>query len=69
MKLIPLIILFLIILIRPVYAYMDPGSLTILLQVIISGIVGGIVYIKLFSNKIKNYFSKIFIKSKKQEKK
>jgi len=48
---------------------MDPGSLTILLQVIISGIVGTIIYIKMFSNKIKEYLTKIFIKIKNKKKK
>ena len=69
MKLITLIFLFLIAMVRPVYAYMDPGSLTILLQVIISGIVGTIIYIKMFSKKIKEYLTKIFIKIKNKKKK
>ncbi len=69
MKLITLILLIYLILIRPSYAYMDPGSLTILLQVIISGIVGAIVYIKIFSKKIKNFIINLFFKFKKKRKK
>ena len=68
MKFITLILLIYLILMRPSYAYMDPGSLTILLQVIISGIVGAIVYIKLFSKKIKNFIINLFFKFKKKKK-
>ena len=68
MKFITLILLIYLILMRPSYAYMDPGSLTILLQVIISGIVGALVYIKIFSNKIKNFIINLFFKFKKKKK-
>ena len=60
MKFISLIFLFYLNLTSPVYAYMDPGSLTILLQVLISGIVGAFVYIKVFSKKIKNFLSNLY---------
>ncbi len=69
MKFITLIFLIYLIFMRPSYAYMDPGSLTILLQVIISGIVGALVYIKIFSKKIKNFINKVFLKFRKKEKK
>ena len=68
MKFITLILLIYLILMRPSYAYMDPWSLTILLQVIISGIVGALVYIKIFSNKIKNFIINLFFKFKKKKK-
>ena len=66
-KLITLILLCYLNLIGPVYAYMDPGSFTILLQALISGIVGFFVYVKIFSKNIKNFVNKFFSKFKKKK--
>mgnify|MGYP001219342561 CR=1 FL=1 len=37
---------------KPVYAYFDPGAITLFFQLVIAGIVGGIVYLKFYSIKI-----------------
>lgn len=45
-------------------AYVDPGSASIVVQVIIGFIAGFIATIKLWWNKFKNFFSRIFKKKK-----
>lgn len=47
----------------PAYAYLDPATATIILQVIIGAIAGGIVYVKLYWDKVKKIFNKIRGKS------
>ena len=40
----------------PAHAYLDPGTGSILLQAIIGGIVGGLVFIKVYWRKLRSYF-------------
>ena len=49
------------------YAYIDPGTLTAFLQLIIAGIVGALVTIKLWWYKFQNFLTKISKKIKKKE--
>jgi len=57
------IILVLLIVLSPTaFAYLDAGTGSIIIQALIAGIVGSLFAIKLFWNKIKNLFSKIFKK-------
>ncbi len=63
-----LIVLFLsVVYATPVYAYLDPGSGSYLLQIIIAGLVGGLFTIKTFWFQIKSFFTNIFIFSKKNK--
>ena len=48
---------------RNVYAYLDPGSGSFIFQMLIAAIVGGLFVIKLYFNKIKTFFKKVFSKS------
>lgn len=48
------------------FAYLDPGSGSIILQLIIAGITGSIAYVVFYYNKLKNFLKNIF---KKKEKK
>ena len=38
------------------YAYLDPGTGSLVLQLLIGGILGALVTIKMYWTKIKNYF-------------
>lgn len=44
------------------YAYLDPGSGSFIFQMLIAAIVGGLFVIKLYFNKIKAFFKKVFSK-------
>lgn len=50
-------------------AYLDPGTGSIILQVIIAGLCGGLFAIKLFWRQFKTFFKNLFSKSSKVEKK
>jgi len=50
-------------------AYLDPGTGSIILQVLIAGLCGGLFAIKLFWRQIKSFFKNLFSKSNKVEKK
>jgi len=43
---------------------MDPGSASIIIQMLISAVVGSIVAIKIYYFKLKTFFKKIFKKKK-----
>jgi hypothetical protein len=45
---------------KKVYAYLDPGSGSFILQIIIGAILGGLVTIKIYFHKIKSFFIKLF---------
>lgn len=57
-----LCILFLIIFSNTCFAYLDPGTGSYIIQVIIAVILGAAFSIKMFWNKIVSYFRKIFKK-------
>ena len=63
------IILFLIIynsvLIKNAYAYLDPGTGSIILQAILGAIAAGFSYCAFYWNKVKNFFKKLFKKKEK----
>lgn len=44
------------------YAYLDPGSMSFILQIIIAIIIGGIFGIKLFWKNVKLFFNNFFYK-------
>jgi hypothetical protein len=50
-------------------AYLDPGTGSIIIQVVIAGLFGVIFVIKLFWGKIKNLFKKLFANDNKAEEK
>jgi hypothetical protein len=47
--------------------YLDPGTGSIIFQVIIAGLCGGLLAIKLFWAKIKNLFKRLFSRGNKAE--
>lgn len=51
-------LLFAFVIAKPVYAYLDPGTGSMILQVIAAAIVAVGVYIKVFWNKIAKIFGK-----------
>ena len=48
-------------------AYLDPGTGSIIFQVIIATLVGGLFAVKLFWNKISSFFKKLFSRGEKDE--
>ena len=63
------IILFLLIynsvLTNNAYAYLDPGTGSIILQAILGAIAAGFSYCAFYWNKVKNFFKKLFKKKEK----
>jgi hypothetical protein len=52
---------------QAVHAYIDPGTGSIVLQAVIGALVGGLVAIGLFWNRIKAFVRNLFSRSKKSE--
>ena len=50
------------------YAYLDPGTGSFILQVLIAALLGGLFAIKIFWNKIKIFFGNLLSRRKKHEK-
>lgn len=50
------------------YAYLDPGTGSYILQLIIAVSLGGLFAVKLFWNRIKIFFKNLFSRGKKREK-
>lgn len=48
---------------RDACAYLDPGTGSYFLQIIIAALVGSLFAVKLFWNKIKGFFRNVFTKS------
>ena len=53
----------------PAYAYLDPGSGSIILQGLLAAIAGALAAIKLYWNKLKGFFQSLAGKKKNSEKK
>lgn len=54
-------------LINNAYAYLDPGTGSIILQAILGAIAAALSYFAFYWNKVKNFFKKIFKKKEKTE--
>ena len=50
------------------YAYLDPGTGSFILQLVIAALLGGLFAVKIFWNKIKIFFRNLFRRWKKHEK-
>ena len=48
-------------------AYLDPGTGSIILQVAIAGLVGGLVALKIFWNRIRTFFKSLFSRGARDE--
>jgi len=59
-------LLFITIFSSRLYCYIDPGTGSYIIQLIIAGLIGVSFAIKLFWKKIKNFFTKIFSKKPKK---
>ncbi len=55
-----ILILFFILLSRPTHAYLDPGSGSFIIQMLIAAVLGGMVTVKVYFKKIKVFFKKLF---------
>jgi hypothetical protein len=53
---------------RKAYAYLDPGTGSFFLQVLIAALLGGLFAIKIFWNKIKAFFGNLLSRRKEYEK-
>ncbi|HNS33392.1 MAG TPA: hypothetical protein PKN36_10550 [bacterium] len=54
---------------RPAYAYLDPGTGSYILQIVIAFLLAGVFVIKACWRKIKNFFAALFSRSKNTGKK
>lgn len=50
------------------YAYIDPGTGSYIIQVMIGGLLGGAFALKVYWKKVRAYFSKLFSKRTKSDK-
>lgn len=62
-----LALLFFLILARDAHAYIDPGTGSYILQLIIAGLVGLLFAVKVYWKKIKAFFSNLFLKKQEQK--
>ncbi len=46
------------------YAYLDPGSMSYVLQIVIAALIGGLLAIRMFWSRIKLFLTKLFFKKK-----
>jgi len=60
--------LFWLILPNEAYAYIDPGTGSYMFQMMIGFLVGGLFAAKLFWQRIRNFFSRLFASEKRMEK-
>ena len=60
--------LYLILLSNPAYAYLDPGTGSMILNLIVGAAAGAITFASVFWQKIKNFFKKVFKKETKKNK-
>ncbi len=60
--------LYLILLSNPAYAYLDPGTGSMILNLIVGAAAGAITFASIFWQKIKNFFKRIFNKETKKNK-
>lgn len=61
-------LLFLLLLSNPVYAYLDPGTGSVILNLIIGAIAGLLSFVSFYWQKTKTFFKKIFTKETKNKK-
>ena len=54
--------------INPAFAYLDPGTGSIILQAILGFVAAVLAYFSFYWNKVKIFFSKLLKKNKKNEK-
>ncbi len=62
------IALFYLVFPQSAYAYLDPGTGSYILQLIIAGLLGGLFALKMFWGKVVNIFGNLFSKGNKHEK-
>lgn len=48
-----------------IHAYIDPGTGSLIIQILIASFVGGLFLIKVFWGKVKAFFNNLFSKAKK----
>ena len=66
-SLIILLLVFSLIFAKHAHAYIDPGSGSYIIQIILATVLGGLFAIKLYWKKIKSYFSNLFSRGRKKE--
>ncbi len=49
------------------YGYLDPGTISYVLTLIVAGLAGASYFVKLYWQKLKQFFAKIFKKSEKNK--
>jgi len=59
-----MLLIFIVITAENAFAYLDPGTGSFVLQMLIAGVLGGLFVIKTYWRKIKIFINKIFDKEK-----
>jgi hypothetical protein len=59
-----MLLIFIVITAENAFAYLDPGTGSFVLQMLIAGVLGGLFVIKTYWRKIKIFMNKIFNKEK-----
>lgn len=68
LKIFAFLLLFNLIFSQKAFAYLDPGTGSYILQVLIAFFLGGLFAVRLFWNKIKEFLTKIFSRNKDSKK-
>ena len=62
-----IIIIFIIFINRSAFAYLDPGTGSVILQIILSSIAAGAAFVGVYFNKFKQFFKKLFFQKSKNK--
>ena len=62
------LVLFFLVLVKPTYAYLDPGSGSMLIQILIGGFLGAGLIIKAYWQKISRFIQNLFHSKNAKEK-
>jgi hypothetical protein len=64
-----LILIWLLLIARPCHAYLDPGSGSFIIQIIIGVVLSGLVTLKIYFRQLKSFLRRLFkVKPEKHEK-
>ncbi len=64
MMIIPGFWLYFILFPQEAYAYLDPGSVSYVFQLLVVALISGVVFVRAFWSKIKYFFANLFPKNK-----
>ncbi len=60
----PLMVLLIVLSYQPAYAYLDPATGSYILQLVLAGLLGAALAVKIFWGNLKSFFGKLFSKGR-----